>query len=99
VLHKDQKYCCSIPLSVTVMTTWEAPFTGGHTGSLPAGEIFSIEDDPVPGATAVCCHPLHYERLQEQLVPEPDRTHPKYSGYYLSVPIQLIMDLCQQLEE
>ena len=39
--------------------------------------------DQVKGAPGFCCYPEDYEGLELVLVPEVDRTHPRYSGYWL----------------
>jgi len=69
----------------------------GSYGVLPAGEIFTIDNNPPPNATAVYCFPDNYEALHSHFVVDSERTDPKYRGYYLTVRLADIADKCERV--
>jgi hypothetical protein len=72
-------------VEVAALTHWDAPFTGGGHGVLPAGSIVRVAYDPPATATAIGCSVEHADRLEARFVAEVDRAHPKYAGYSLSI--------------
>ncbi len=70
--------------TVEYMTAWAAPYSGGGTGTLFAGEqvwIHSAPRDEKPiGEYAL---PVEYKKLEERMVPESERTSSKYGGFSL----------------
>jgi hypothetical protein len=66
-------------------------------GTFPADETFVGLSDPNEGATAVNCEAVHYEQLHAHFVPEADRTHELYGGYYLCIDIEWIMTRCKRV--
>jgi hypothetical protein len=87
-----QHYRATKPVDVIALTHWSAPFTGGYDVVLPAGEVFEIIHDPVPGATAVGCRPLRYADLEVSFIPPDDRNARKYGGYSLTIPVAFIRE-------
>jgi hypothetical protein len=72
--------------SVTVLTDWAAPYTGGCDGVLPKStkvrvSVVSFNLEPV----AVYAFPLNSKEIEALLVSEADRCNEKYRGYHLSV--------------
>lgn len=98
-IRAGQRYRAVHDLEVIAMTHWNAPFTGGHEGVLPAGEIFTIAIDPPESATAAYCDPARYDELHARFVPPEDREHPKYSGYSLSITLSDIRERAEFLTE
>jgi hypothetical protein len=80
------------------MTSWAAPFTGGHSRTLPANETIVVANDPPAHATAVYCDPERYKDLHALMVPMRDRIQFwVYRGYYLCVPIETLRVDCDPL--
>ena len=77
-------------LEVFCLTTFGAPFSGGREVVLPAGETFTVRNDPPCGATAVYAAPDSYRKLHKRFVRRRDRWHPFYSGYCLVIAIDVI---------
>lgn len=90
-----QRFRALADFPANALTQWDAPFTGGSSGVLPAGELVEVLDDPVPGFPAVGCRPVRYEALHTRFVSEEDRAAPKYSGYYLVIALE---DLVERFE-
>ncbi len=86
MIREGQRYRAVRDIEVNALTHWEAPFTGGSRGILPAGAVVVVAFDPPQTATAVGCAPIDALALESRFVPEADRAHPKYAGYSLSVP-------------
>jgi len=85
-VEKGQRYRARVDASVTCLTSWAAPYTGGYERVLPEGETIVIMTDPLPGATAVYADAEHYRALHASMVPLRDRLQFwVYRGYYLSV--------------
>jgi len=71
---------------VHFMTAWNAPFTGGGESVLKTGDrvlIDQIPSDPKP--ISVYAVALDYGPMEIRVVPEADRTNPKYGGFYFSL--------------
>ena len=97
MISKGQRYKAKTDISVTVMTSWAAPFTGGYDRVLGAGEVFTITNDPPETASAVYCIPVNYRQLHREFVPLRDRLQFWfYRGYYLCVRIQDIEEKCER---
>lgn len=76
-------------LDVDFITHWAAPFTGGGTGRLAAGERVRVqvgaqEAEPI----GVYATPLDDGRFERAWVPEAERTAPRYTGFSLYIPVQ-----------
>lgn len=84
-IREGQRYRALRDIEVNALTHWEAPFTGGAKGVLPAGAIVVVAFDPPETATAVGCDPADARALESRFVAEADRMHPKYAGYSLSI--------------
>jgi hypothetical protein len=71
---------------VRFMTAWNAPFTGGGESVLKAGDKVLIDQMPHdPKAISVYAAALDYSSVEARVVPESDRTNPKYAGFYFSL--------------
>lgn len=76
-------------VAVTFVTHWQAPFTGGGTGTLPMGTRVRVSvSGPDPEPIGVYAEPLDYKRFETELVPAADRSTPKYGGFSLSISIE-----------
>ncbi len=83
---RGQRYRARSDVTLTCVTSWATPYTGGHERVLPRGEIVTIAIDPPPGATAVYADPENYRALHRQMVPLRDRARFwVYRGYTLAV--------------
>ena len=96
-VRRGERYRSVTDLTMTVMTSWSAPYTGGSEAILPAGEIFAVLNDPPAQATAVYCRPDNYRRLHKRYVRWQDRWHPFYRGYYLAIRLEQIAAHCELL--
>lgn len=72
-------------VAVDFLVHWQAPMTSGGSGVLPRGARCRVRS-PSPGARAVSADLLDAD-LERRLVPEDERTHPKYDGMTLSLPV------------
>lgn len=69
----------------------------GVTSVVPAGTVI-VAFDQVRGASAFGCYPEDYDRMEQVLVPEEEREHFGYAGYYaLSFPVTAIGSLLEPL--
>lgn len=71
-------------VEVAYMTMWRAPYTGGDRTTFFPGEWVQVrdmpwEDEPLGAYVDV----LDYDRIEARVVPEADRRHPLYRGFYL----------------
>mgnify|MGYP000891951020 CR=1 FL=1 len=73
MIQKDQIYEPGKDIEIICMTSWRAPFTGGHNRILKQGERFRISRNPNEKATAVYCDPIRYKELHKEMVPASDR--------------------------
>ena len=96
-IRGGQRYRTFTDLPVLALTQWYSSFTGGQEGILPAGESFTVDHDPMPGAPGVACKPDRYEEMELHLVQESERRAEKYAGYYLVIPLDLIRQ-CELLD-
>ncbi len=68
---------------VEFLTAWRAPRTGSGEGVLLKGDRIKIEHEPNgPEPVGVYAVPLHYEALENRMVPVATRSQPKYQGFY-----------------
>jgi len=69
--------------TISYLTAWAAPFTGGGEAVLFKGERIWIDGDPrdekALGSYAV---PVDYDALEKRMVPEAERNDPQYGGFY-----------------
>jgi len=72
------------------LSQWKAPFTWDFACVVPKGTVFVAEQDSAPISTGFTCVPLNHKELEPVLVPEADRTAPKYNGYYFVFPSSFI---------
>jgi hypothetical protein len=68
------------------MTSWAAPFTGGGDGSLVGGDRVVIDTEPHdPRAISIYAVAVDYDTVERRIVPESERSDPRYSGFYFSL--------------
>ncbi|NJD24048.1 MAG: hypothetical protein FIB06_01435 [Betaproteobacteria bacterium] len=94
--RKGDVYAARADTTVSYMTAWAAPYTGGGDGTLYAGERICIHVEPAD-ATPVGTYavPVEHATVERRMVPEAERTHPKYGGFYLFVRT---LDLTSQFD-
>jgi hypothetical protein len=80
---KGDVYEVTKDLQVSYLTSWSAPFTGGGSGTLKKGERVIINYEPLPRPIAANAKAVNYTRVEEEIVPERDRSNKKYAGFYL----------------
>src|SRR5687768_831228 len=71
---------------VEYLTHWNAPFTDGGSGVLPAGTRFRVmvmQDDAEP--INVCADPLDRDRIEKCLIPSEVSSRDGYNGFSLSI--------------
>ena len=95
-IRKGQRYRSLEAIPVRYLTHWRAPFTGGGSGTLPAGEAFVVRDDPHFWSTLVSCDAERAEDIETLLVPEADRNAQTYAGFTLFVGLKTIRSKCQR---
>ena len=77
---------------VNYMTSYSAPFTGSGDGLLKKGEKLCVCTGPVGDKPInVYLNPLNYKTVESKMIPETDRTDPKYQGYYLSIETMVLV--------
>ena len=97
MVSKGQKYRATQDVRVAYMIAWAAPCASSAEGVLPKGELFTIANDPPSTATAVYADPESYSELEQRFVPQKDRQHPKYNGFYLCIRLTDIQQGCELL--
>ena len=81
--RKGDVYEALEDMQVRYMTSWKAAFTGGGEGLIRKGDQLQVDQAPSePDPTGVYVVALEYNELEQRIVPESDREHPKYSGFY-----------------
>jgi hypothetical protein len=81
-IKKGDRFTTVDDTPVHGLTVWGAPYTGGFRCVIPKGTVLVVAHDPVTGALGFTVVPEEYEKMEEVLVPEEDRTSRKYGGYY-----------------
>jgi hypothetical protein len=84
--RKGDVYAARTDLTVAYMTAWAAPYTGGGEGTLHSGERIHIHVEPAD-ATPIGTYalPVDYAAVEARMVPEGERTHHKYGGFYFFI--------------
>jgi hypothetical protein len=93
-----QRYVVREPFETIVTTQWFAAFTGGARKVIPVGVTFSIDYEPPPQASAVGVRPDDGDRWLLLLVDEADRNDPKFGGYSINVPFDLLATHCERID-
>lgn len=72
--------------TISYLTAWSAPFTGSGEATLLKGEQIWIDSEPAgKEPLGVYALPIEYAKLEERMVPETERTAPKYGGFYFYI--------------
>jgi hypothetical protein len=69
-------------VEVSYLTSWSAPFTGGGSGVLKRGEQVLVNCEPLARPIAANAKAINYTHVEEEMVPEGDRSNKKYAGFY-----------------
>lgn len=80
--HQGERLTVAEDIPALGVTQWRAAFTDGFECIVPAGTVVLVLGAQA-AAEGFACKPEEYERLEDLLVPEEDRTSEKYDGYYL----------------
>jgi hypothetical protein len=83
------------PLRCHVGISWAAPYSTGHGGLVPAGELIECGAELAEGATAVLFTPVRYKELEPWLVGTADPLMRKYQGYGLAVDLDQLQACCR----
>jgi hypothetical protein len=87
--RNDDLYECIEDASVSFVTHWRAPFTGGGTGTVPKGTTVRLVVNPaVVRPSAYYARPVDREAIEVILVPVADRTDSKFDGLSLVLTIE-----------
>jgi hypothetical protein len=81
---KGDVYEARTDVEVSYLTSWSAPFTGGGSGTLKKGERVIIDYDPLPRPIAANAKAINYTHVEEDMVPESDRSSTKYRVFIWS---------------
>lgn len=71
-------------MHVNGVVTFCAPCSGGFHGTIPAGEILIVDQEPPASARGTYFVPARYKDFEHQFVSDRDRSDPKYSGYAIA---------------
>jgi hypothetical protein len=97
-IQKGQLYRTLEPIPVRYLIHWRAPFTGGGSGTLPAGETLVVRDGPSFWSSLVTCDAERAGEIETLLVPEADRKAEKYAGYTLFISLETIRSRCLRVD-
>lgn len=98
-IRKGQRFRTRVDTEVNYLTHWMAPFTGGGKGILPAGTILTVTLDPPPGVKGAGCDPENREAIEAILIPEAERSAPKYGGFTIVVAQDWLRNQCDAVEQ
>ncbi len=85
-VREDAKAICLLQFT--------APFTGGTSVIVPAGEILIVESDPLPHARGVGFRPKRYAELMKSVVDAKDLANSKFAGYSLVIKFEEVARCC-----
>lgn len=80
------------PLPCHVVISGSAPYTTGHQGLVPTGEVLVVDPDPPPAATVISAAPERYALLEPWLAGDAASVR-KYQGYTLIVDLEQLAHL------
>jgi hypothetical protein len=80
--HGGDRFRAVHDIATSVLIQWKAPLTSGEQCTIPAGTVLVASHDQLPGRPGFGCDPENYEELLPLVVPEQDRSNPKFDGYY-----------------
>ena len=99
MIRAGQKYRAIEPLDVITFSSWRTPATYGSKGTLPKGEVFTVDNGPHSEAIAICCSPENNEMLHAVFISEANRSSARYRDSYLCIPIKDIRERCERLPD
>src|SRR5262245_18625955 len=99
MIRTGQKYKATEPLDVVAFSSWRAPASFGSRGTLPKGEVFTIDDGPNSDAIPVVCRPENNVMQHAVFISEFDRSSALYRDSYLCVAIKDIVEKCERLSD
>jgi hypothetical protein len=97
-VKKGTRFRATTDFPAICLTHWMAPFTGGYSVVVPAGEILVVPEDPPSFATGVALVPERYDHFLQVFVPPEDRNAEKFGGYSLAVPFDDLQKSCARIE-
>jgi hypothetical protein len=83
---------------VGVHLTYRNPSSGGFRGTLPSGEVVTVEFDPPPHAKAVSAVPVRYEALAQILVSPQELHNRAFDTYRLVITLDQIASDFEQVK-
>jgi hypothetical protein len=73
-------------LELSYLITFQAPASGGSTGTLRKGErVVAVRNDYDPRPIVIYARPEPAEEIEKRLVPEAERTGQKFAGLLFSI--------------
>lgn len=81
-VHEGNRFRAVAEIQTNALIQWRAPLTSGAACTIPTGTILVATHDQIVGAPGFGCVPEKYDELLPVVVPEEDRTAPKFDGYY-----------------
>jgi hypothetical protein len=81
---QGQRFRVKRDLSVSGVIVYGAPCSGGFQGTLPRGEIVTLDYDPKPEFTGCWLKPERYEHFEALFIPERIRQDEEYDHYAIS---------------
>lgn len=82
--RKGDVYEATQDVEIQYLTSWFAPYTGGGVATLKQGERVIVQTDCTnTEPLSVYAMPERYKEVEVRMVPEDERTHYKYSNFYL----------------
>ena len=82
-LHKGARLRTLRPLECSVSIHWAAPYTTGHQGLVPAGEVLEVNYEFPEESALVSLAPEGYVALEPWLAGEASSRASRYQGYSL----------------
>ena len=81
-VKKGDKFVTLNDFEIYGCSLWRMPYVGGFDCVIPKGTVLVAHSDQLPDALGFSLKPEKYDEMKEVLVPENDRTDPKFGGYY-----------------
>ncbi len=97
MIYVGDGYRTGRDLAATVVVVWEDAEPTVYDGTLPAGEIFEIAEEPEEGDAEVDILPARYPQLEERFVPSGDRGTRGYRGYFLRIAVGDVEGHCEEV--
>lgn len=93
-LHKGTRLRARRPLECLVSIHWAAPYSTGHSGVVPAGELLEVNWDLPPESDLVPLAPARTALLEPWLAGEGSSRASRYQGYSLTAKRAAVEAAC-----